>query len=81
MEPVVQGWVLVAQVCYTRGVRAQDDLEGQRVSGAALGLDAGLEELLLAMQKNVTNQARTRACCPRKPACHHANTNTQALAS
>ena len=25
-------------------------------SGGILGLDAGLEELLLAMQKNVTNQ-------------------------
>jgi hypothetical protein len=43
---------------------AQDDLDGQRLSGATLGLDAGLEELLLAMQKNVTNQARTHAKPP-----------------
>ena len=34
----------------------QDDLDRKTGSGAILGLDAGLEELLLAMQKNVTNQ-------------------------
>ena len=38
---------------------------GERLSGGLLGLDAGLEELLLAMHKNVTNQARLRACVHR----------------
>ncbi len=34
----------------------QDDLDANRGSAAYLGLDAGLEELVLAMQKNVMNQ-------------------------
>jgi hypothetical protein len=34
----------------------QDDLDANRSSAAFLGLDEGLEQLLLAMQKNVINQ-------------------------
>jgi hypothetical protein len=41
----------------------QDDLEAQRGSAALLGLDSGLEELLLAMQKNITNQVPLPDLC------------------
>ena len=51
-------WVFRFRVLLVSGVSpgAQDDLDRKTGSGAILGLDAGLEELLLAMQKNVTNQ-------------------------
>ncbi len=41
----------------------QDDQDVNRGSAAFLGLDEGLEQLLLAMQKNVTNQVQQCPAC------------------
>ena len=49
-------------------VSPQDDLDATGGSNAHLGLDDGLEQLVLAMQKNVMNQVpfltfETLTCC------------------